>query len=560
MPRLPYCPLLVIGLLALFCLTLPHGWYWGILGLVLVHLGFLGHWWRQRQLSRRSLAQAHDTALRLQATLAGRAHALDEAESRYRTLFETSGDALLTLAPPDWRFTAGNPAAVTLFGVRDEAELVTIAPWQLAPERQPDGELSSQKALAMIEMALRDGSHFFEWTHRRRGGEEFSTTVLLTRTEIHGQLLLQATVRDNTAQKQAEAVLCADHARTQALLQLTQLHGESAQSVLARGLDYALALSDSRIGFVALLNEDESLLNLQHWSAEVLPGGMPCTAPVSLEVARLGVLAEAIRQRESFWTNEAVAVTGPESSMPPGHAAIERYLSVPVFDGGRIVALLGMANKPSAYLPEDVRSLELWMDGVWRHVCRLRAEEALWENQNRFRTLFERSPDALLLWTKGVVTDCNAAALALLGRSRGEVVGQSLVALSPQVQPDGGDSGQKASACWEEAIHNGTAKFPWVYRRGRSGAFWSEQTLTALTIQGEPCLFITLRDITEQKRLEAALQASEQQCRELAEQLHTSQERCLRPVAATSGPSASWFSSFPPAECVGERNVGSEVS
>ena len=59
----------------------------------------------------------------------------------------------------------------------------------------------------MMAIAMRDGSHFFEWTHRRIDGSEFPATVLLTRMEIEGQVLLQATVRDITEQKRAAEAL-----------------------------------------------------------------------------------------------------------------------------------------------------------------------------------------------------------------------------------------------------------------------------------------------------------------------------------------------------------------
>ena len=85
-------------------------------------------------------------------------------------LFEKSRDALMTLAPPSWFFTSGNPTALALFGARDEAEFVSQGPWQYSPERQPDGRASADKAKEMIETAMREGSHFFEWTHRRLSG------------------------------------------------------------------------------------------------------------------------------------------------------------------------------------------------------------------------------------------------------------------------------------------------------------------------------------------------------------------------------------------------------
>ena len=104
----------------------------------------------------------------------------------------------MTLAPPSWKFTSCNPATVKMFSVKDEAEFTSLGPWQLSPEMQPDGRPSAEKAKEMIETAMREGSHFFEWTHKRLSGEDFPATVLLTRMELAGQALLQATVRDIT--------------------------------------------------------------------------------------------------------------------------------------------------------------------------------------------------------------------------------------------------------------------------------------------------------------------------------------------------------------------------
>ena len=130
--------------------------------------------------------------------------ALRESEEKYRVLFESSRDAIMTLAPPTWLFTSANPATIALFKVRDEAEFVSFGPWQLSPERQPDGKPSDEKAKEMIETAMRNGFHFFEWTHCQSDGTPFPAEVLLTRMEQRGQMFLQATVRDFTERKQAE--------------------------------------------------------------------------------------------------------------------------------------------------------------------------------------------------------------------------------------------------------------------------------------------------------------------------------------------------------------------
>ena len=70
-----------------------------------------------------------------------------------------------------------------MFGAKKDAAFTSIGPWQVSPEVQPDGRPSAEKAKAMIGTAMREGSHFFEWTHRRLSGEEFPAAVLLTRTD-----------------------------------------------------------------------------------------------------------------------------------------------------------------------------------------------------------------------------------------------------------------------------------------------------------------------------------------------------------------------------------------
>ena len=132
---------------------------------------------------------------------------LRDSVERHQALFESSRDAIMTLAPPLWKFTSGNPATVEMFATRDEAEFVSIGPWDLSPEFQPDGRPSSEKAKEVIETAMKEGSNFFEWQHKRLQGQEFPASVLLTRVELGDQVFLQATVRDISEQKRAEEVL-----------------------------------------------------------------------------------------------------------------------------------------------------------------------------------------------------------------------------------------------------------------------------------------------------------------------------------------------------------------
>jgi PAS domain S-box len=131
---------------------------------------------------------------------------LQESEKRYRILFESSRDAIMLMSQ-ERKFLHGNPAAIKMFGCNDNEELTSLNVMDLSPEHQPDGTLSLIKAEQMVKIALKKGSHFFEWKHKQKDGKEFFTTVLLAKMELDNEIILQGTVRDITENKLTEESL-----------------------------------------------------------------------------------------------------------------------------------------------------------------------------------------------------------------------------------------------------------------------------------------------------------------------------------------------------------------
>ncbi|MDO8524540.1 MAG: PAS domain S-box protein [bacterium] len=125
-------------------------------------------------------------------------------DDKYKALFMASRDAVMTLEPPSWRFTSGNPATIKMFKAKDEAEFLSCEPWKLSPSTQPDGRPSDEKAKEMIEKAMKEGVNLFEWVHKRVDGEEFFAEVLLSRVEQGGKTFLYASVRDITERKEIQ--------------------------------------------------------------------------------------------------------------------------------------------------------------------------------------------------------------------------------------------------------------------------------------------------------------------------------------------------------------------
>lgn len=133
------------------------------------------------------------------------------------------------------------------------------------------------------------------------------------------------------------------------------------------------------------------------------------------------------------------------------------------------------------------------------------AEQSLQDSEKRFRTLFEASEDANLIIENGCFIDFNPAALRLLGYSRSEVYGKTPFFLSPEFQPDGMKSEEKAALMIKQAKEKGFHRFEWVHLRKNGSEFWVEVMLTQIPISGKDILYTTWRDITERKEAEIKL-------------------------------------------------------
>ncbi len=59
-----------------------------------------------------------------------------------------------------------------------------------------------------------------------------------------------------------------------------------------------------------------------------------------------------------------------------GAHSLCRYMTLPVFRDGRIIAVVGVAGN-AEYLDLDVRQLSLMTDSIWEVAERKRAEEAV---------------------------------------------------------------------------------------------------------------------------------------------------------------------------------------
>lgn len=138
---------------------------------------------------------------------------------------------------------------------------------------------------------------------------------------------------------------------------------------------------------------------------------------------------------------------------------------------------------------------------------RKEAEEALRESENRFRKLFEDSAEAILLLEDDRFVDCNRAAQRLFRfDSRAGVRGMRPASLSPERQPDGRLSEEKAGECIERAFAEGSLLFEWEYLKADGEAFTAEILMTPILHRERRLLHAVVRDVTERNALRARLE------------------------------------------------------
>lgn len=164
--------------------------------------------------------------------------------------------------------------------------------------------------------------------------------------------------------------------RTAAILRINALAGELPENeFLTAGLELAERLTESQIGFLHFVNEDQETLELVTWTAGALKG---CTAAFDSHypVSQAGIWADSMRTRSPVIFND-YANHSPKKGLPPGHASMTRLISVPVIDGGLVRMMLGVGNKAANYERFDVESLQLLGNDLWRIARRGRLEAAL---------------------------------------------------------------------------------------------------------------------------------------------------------------------------------------
>ncbi|MDD2271235.1 MAG: GAF domain-containing protein [Desulfuromonadaceae bacterium] len=223
----------------------------------------------------------------------------------------------------------------------------------------------------------------------------------------------------------AENVLKRNYERLQLMQQVSQHHASTVQELLDFSLEKVIALTESSIGYIYNYNEDNQEFVLNSWSKDVMAA---CTVaePQSLyQLGKTGIWGEVVRQRKPIVVNDYAAVNPLKRGCPEGHVPLSRFLTIPVLDDDRIVAVVGVANKVLPYDQTDVLQLSLMMEGVWKIANRLLLEEHILRAGKEWQSTFDSINDSIaLIDADQRVIRCNRSTCDVLGRDFAAIINQ----------------------------------------------------------------------------------------------------------------------------------------
>jgi signal transduction histidine kinase/DNA-binding response OmpR family regulator len=146
------------------------------------------------------------------------------------------------------------------------------------------------------------------------------------------------------------------------------------QALYAFALDQAVALTDSTIGFLHRISDDQQTILLTAWNREAL---QTCTASYETHypVAQAGNWVDCLRVKQPVVYNDYP--TSPHrKGMPEGHTPIHRFMSIPVLEGDTVRLIVGVGNKADPYEDQDVVQLQLVANELQKILSQRHAEEA----------------------------------------------------------------------------------------------------------------------------------------------------------------------------------------
>lgn len=288
----------------------------------------------------------HDITDRKKAEMA-----LQESEERFRSLFEDHSAIMIVLDPETGAIIDANKSAADFYGWGvDELRKMNIFNLNNSSYEAVQKEMEIWKMRDQRSMSFR---------HRRADGSIRNVDVFGKKIKIMGRELVYDIVHDVTLRHRLETV---SQMRNR-LLEMVKSH--SVEELLRSTIDEVERLTDSSIGFGFLVEDDQASFIHKSYSTSTLKQmGEVHQREARSWLEKAGRWADIVRERRGVISNDYPSLTH-RNVMQPGHIELQRELAVPVIRNQKIVAVLGVGNKPVDYDSDELALVSSFADQVW---------------------------------------------------------------------------------------------------------------------------------------------------------------------------------------------------
>jgi len=295
-----------------------------------------------------------------------------ENEELYSNILESISDGIMVL-DSDFRFTHWNRAMERISQIpRKKVVGSEKNAWEIFPDLAKNGMDEIMWKAMQGEIAKRKNVPLHFTKRTRCFISEMFFPLRNAKSEIRG---IVGVIRDITDSKRAEETIRLNEARLNVLLKLNQMTEASLQEIKDFTLEAAVKLTKSKIGYLAFMNEDESIFTMHSWSRNTIKQCNIGDKALTYPMETLGLWGEAVRQRKAIITNNYSVPNPFKKGLPKGHIKIIRHMNIPLFEGNRIIIVAGLGNKENDYDELDVRQLTLLMQDMWSLIQHKQAEK-----------------------------------------------------------------------------------------------------------------------------------------------------------------------------------------
>lgn len=187
--------------------------------------------------------------------------------------------------------------------------------------------------------------------------------------------------------------------RIELLNTLLQNPKDNIEAVLDQYMNAAIELTKSKIGYLYLYNEETELFTLNNWSNGVMDVCAVTEPKTVYELDKTGLWGEVVRQRRHIIVNDYEGHNTWKKGTPQGHATLIRWMSIPIWDNDKIIAVLGLANKETDYDEIDLHEVDILMKNVWNLINLIKVNEDLIMSETLLRASMDSQDTVVIIDT-----------------------------------------------------------------------------------------------------------------------------------------------------------------